>query len=275
MEALNSILRPIFDATNALMGDWPVWLVCLIWAIPLSVFALWAFKKFSNQDAISATKDKIYACLFEIRLFNDDIRAILRAQWEILGHVLKYQALSLKPMIWILPPTLLMMVHLHAFYGFRALRPGEEALVIATLKAEVGNELRLELPSGLTAETPGVWAPEMHQMAWRIRADLPGDYLLRFRKGDQEATKTLRVGGRRGRLSPERPGRDFVAQLEWPSEEPFGRASFVQKINVSYPEATVSFLGLEMQSQWAWMILFFVMTMVIALALKKPMGVEL
>lgn len=275
METLNSLLRPVFDVANSLMATWPVWLVCLLWAVPLSIFALWAFKKFSNQDAISATKDKIYACLFEIRLFNDDIRAILRAQWEILGHVFKYQALSLKPMIWILPPTLILMVHLHAFYGFRALKPGEETLLIASLKADTDHELVLDLPEGLTAETPGVWASGMHQVAWRIRADLPGDYQVRIRQGADEATKTIRVGGLRRRLSPERPDTGFVGQLEWPSEKPFGADSFIQRVTVSYPEARVSFLGFEMQSQWTWMIIFFIMTMVIALALKKPMGVEL
>lgn len=275
MEVLNSILRPFFDVVMSVMGRWPVWLGCLIWAIPLSIFALWAFKKFSNQDAISATKDKIYACLFEIRLFNDDIRAIFRAQWEILGHVLKYQALSFKPMIWILPPTVLLMVHLHAFYGFRAILPGEEALLIASLKQEASPELQIELPPGLTAETPGVWAPELHQMAWRIRADVAGDYQVIFRQGEEKATKTVRVGPGCRRLSPEKPPRDFIDQLEWPSEQPFPVASFIQSVSFSYPEASISLLGLHMESQWAWMILFFVMTMVIALVLKKPMGVEL
>jgi len=32
---------------------------------------------------------------------------------------------------------------------------------------------------------------------------------------------------------------------------------------------------LEMESQWAWMILFFVLTMIIGMALKSPMGVEI
>ena len=275
MEILNSLLRPLFDVVNSLTRSWPVWLMCLLWALPLSVFALWAFKKFSNQDAISATKDKIYACLFEIRLFNDDIRAIFRAQWEIMGHVLKYQAYSLKPMIWILPPTVLMMVQLHAFFGFRALQPGEEALLIATLRPGVLQELRLELPEGLTAETPGVPAPDLHEFAWRIRAERPGDYRILFSVGGRQESKTVRVGGQRRRLSPERPPRSFLDQLEWPSEAPFPQESFLRRVSISYPEAEISFLGFHMESQWAWMILFFVMTMLLALALKKPMGVEL
>ena len=33
--------------------------------------------------------------------------------------------------------------------------------------------------------------------------------------------------------------------------------------------------GLEFEWSFAWMVVFFILTMVFALALKKPMGVEL
>ncbi|RLE30581.1 MAG: hypothetical protein DRJ61_12555, partial [Acidobacteria bacterium] len=85
----------------------------------------------------------------------------------------------------------------------------------------------------------------------------------------------LRVTPSTVRLSPERPSRSFFSQLEWPSERPLPDDSTISIITLGYPEAELTFLGLEMESQWAWMILFFVLTMVIALALKKPMGVEI
>lgn len=278
MAFLNAFLRPLFDAILIPMAGWPAWLGILIWSIPVSVFALWVFKKFSNQDRIAAVKAKIHACLFEIRLFNDDIRAILRAQWEIMGHVIHYQALALKPMLWILPPLVLIMVQLHAFYGFRGMNPGESALVTAAVSgvdhAEKPN-IELRVPEGVLLETPGIWAADLGQMAWRIRAVEPGDYSLLVVNNGVEAVKTLRVTDRIKRLSPERPGRSFWGQLEWPSENPLLEGSGLENITLSYAEATVGFLGMEMESQWAWMILFFILTMVIALALKKPMGVEL
>ena len=73
----------------------------------------------------------------ELCTFNDDIRAILRAQGEILKHVLHYQGLALVPMIFILPPLVLIMVQLHQFYGFKGLRPGEEALLTVQLVPEL------------------------------------------------------------------------------------------------------------------------------------------
>jgi uncharacterized membrane protein (DUF106 family) len=277
MHFVNAVLRPLFDLLVGLMASWPVWLALVVWSIPVSIFALWIFKIGSNQDAIAAVKDRIYASLFEIRLFNDDLRAILRAQWEILGHVLRYQFLALKPMVWILPPVVLIMVHLHGFYGFRPLETGEETvLTVQILDAESPRPpVELEMPEGLTPATPGVWAPDLGQMAWRLRAESEGTYQVAIRRGDAEIRKAVVVGGGIARLSPERPGPGFLGQLEWPSEPPVRPETGFGAITLTYPEASLSFLGLTMDSQWAWMILFFVLTMVVALALKRPLGVEL
>ncbi len=277
MELLNTALRPLFDAVMKPLASTPAWVGILLWSIPVSVFALWVFKLTSNQDQITAVKDKIYACLFEIRLFNDDIRAIFRAQWEILGHVLKYQLLALKPMIWILPPVVLIMVHLHAFYGFQALEPGQRAVLTATVAGEgtARPDLELEVPEGVLLETPGVWAPDLHQMAWRVKAERTGDFELDLVNDGHSVSKKLRVTDRTVRLSPERHQPSFFDQLEWPSEPPIPKDSGITAITLGYPEARLDFLGWSMESQWAWMILFFVLTMVIALALKKPMGVEI
>lgn len=277
MATLNALLRPLFDVPAGLMSGWPVWLALAAWSIPVSVFALWVFKATSNQEAIAAVKDRIQASLFEIRLFNDDLRAILRAQWEILGHVLRYQGLALKPMIFILPPVVLMMVHLHGFYGFRGLAPGETTVLTVTVADSDGSrpDLALELPDGLVRETPGVWASDHRQMVWRLRAEKPGEHTLTIRNGDRAVDKRITVSGGITRISPERPDRGFMGQLEWPSEPPVPRESGFGTISVTYPEAVLSFLGVTMHSQWAWMILFFIFTMVIALALKKPLGVEL
>lgn len=277
MEILNTTLRVVFDTLLGPLASLPAWVGILLWSVPVSVFALWIFKVTSNQDRITAVKAKIHACLFEIRLFNDDIRAIFRAQWEIIGHVLHYQMLALKPMIWIFPPLILIMVQLHAFYGFRGLEPGESVIVTATMKAEDTSrpDVELQVPEGVSLETPGVWAPDLHQMAWRIKAERTGNFQLNLEHQGTTQGKSLRVTQSAVRLSPERPSRAFFSQLEWPSEPPLPADSTLATVTVGYPEARLGFLGLEMESQWAWMILFFVLTMIIGLALKSPMGVEI
>jgi hypothetical protein len=280
MKLINDLLRPVFDLLQAPFAGLPAFIGVLVWSIPVGVFALWVFGKTSNQGRIAEVKRRIHAGLFEIRLFNDDLRAIMRAQWEILGHVLHYQALALKPMIFILPPLVLVMVQLHQYYGFRGMQPGDEALMTVQLDTSATADgrrpdIRFEPPDGLHIVTGPVWVPSLAQISWQLGADAEGDFDLEISIDGETVHKSLRATDRLVRLSPERPPRTFVDQLEWPSEQPFDDSSIVRSITLGYAEGSIGLLGWEFEWAFAWMVVFFVLTMVIALALRKPMGVEL
>jgi hypothetical protein len=282
MSVLNVAIAKVIDLIQIPFEGLPAVAGILLWSIPTGIFALWAFKKSSNQERIAAVKRKIHVCLFEIRLFNDDLRAIVRAQGEILRHVVHYQGLALKPMLVILPPLVLLMVQLHAFYGFRGLEPGESALLTVTMADSHGwsstverPAITLDLPDGLRLETPGVWTPSIAQVAWRIGAEARGDYTIQIKVGDSSVPKTVHVTDRVVRLSPTRPDRSFLGQLEWPSEPPLPESAGLAEVTLAYGDATVSMLGWDFEWRYAWMVIFFVFTMVVAVALKGPLGVEL
>jgi hypothetical protein len=278
MAALNTVLRALIDVLQTPLAGVSPLIGVLIWSIPTAVFALLVFKWSSNQQRITEVKRRIHSCLFEIRLFNDDLRAIVRAQGEILRHVLHYQALALKPMIWILPPLVLLMVQLHAFYGYRGLHRGDTALLrveVADGEVTVDPDIRLELPPGVRSETPPVWAPEISEMSWRIAADEWGRHQIRLIVDGTEITKSLQVTDRVERLSPIRPDRSFMGQLEWPSEPPLPADGPVRSISIAYPEGAVALGSWSWQWSFAWMVVFFVATMVVAVALKGKLGVEL
>ena len=280
MSVVNDLLRPLFDWLQYPLRGLSPFVGVLIWSIPVGVFALWVFGKTSNQDRIAAVKKRIHAGLFEIRLFNDDLRAIARAQWEILGHVVHYQALALKPMLFILPPLVLVMVQLHMFYGFRALKPGESALLTVQLRHGAVSEgqrpdVALELPRGLRSETAAVWVPSLNQLNWRVSVTEWGRYELTIEVDGKRYSKSLVATDKVERLSPERPPRTFIDQLEWPSEPPLADEGAVQDISIAYSDGVISFLGWHLEWRYAWMVVFFVLTMVVALVLRKPMGVEL
>jgi uncharacterized membrane protein (DUF106 family) len=280
MATLNAALRAVIDLLQTPLAGLSPLVGVLLWSIPTAVLTLLIFKWSSNQDRIAEVKRRIHACLFEIRLFNDDLRAIMRAQGEILRHVLHYQALALKPMIWIMPPLVLLMVHLHAFYGFRGLRSDETALLRVELDrawAETVDRpnLRLEVPQGLRSETPAVWTPALAEMSWRLAAVEQGDHELRLFVDDTVVTKSVSVTDRVVRLAPIRPDRSFMGQLEWPSEPPLPASSPIRSISIDYPEGSMAIGGWSWDWSFAWMVVFFVATMLIAVAIKGKMGVEL
>jgi len=276
MEPVNAALRAVVDLVQAPLSGLPAWVGVLLWSVPVGVFALLVFKWTSNQERIADVKRRIAASLFEIRLFNDDLRAIARAQGEILRHVVVYQALALKPMLFILPPLVLLMVQLHAFYGFRSPRPDESLVLTARFEPAVARPAaELDLPDGVVADTPGVWAPDRGELTWRLRVVAPGRHELRLHLGDAVFSKTVTASDRVVRLSPVRPDTSFLAQLEWPSEPPLPATGPLHELDLDYPDARFEMWPFSSDWRYAWMVAFFVLTMLVAVALRRPLGVEL
>jgi uncharacterized membrane protein (DUF106 family) len=129
MSVLNALLRAVFDAVlYPFRGMHPLVGLILV-SLPISIGMLLVFKATSNQDRLSAVKRLIHACLFEIRLFNDDLLAILRAQVEILRHNFTYLRLSLVPMVWLILPLTFVIAQLQFHYGYQGLTPGRPVLL--------------------------------------------------------------------------------------------------------------------------------------------------
>ena len=62
-----------------------------------------------------------------------------------------------------------------------------------------------------------------------------------------------------------------MGQIIYPAEAPLPRGSGVESIRVSYDDAEIDLLGWKMH----WIIAFFLLTLVFAFALAKPLGVKI
>ncbi len=280
---LNSILRRLFDAAlSPFSGLHPLVGIAVL-SLVVGVVMLLVFKKTSNQDKLAAVKRKILAGLFEIRLFNDDFRAILRAQGDILRHNLSYFGLSLVPLAWMIVPLVLVIAQLQFHYGYQGLEPGARALVKVEVEAippeggtettsEQRPEIRLEAPQGLAIEAGPMWIPAKGELSWRISALEPGDYELALAAGGETVTKSLRVTDRVVRLAPSRLAKGFFNQLLYPAEDPLPEGP-IRAITVTYPEGNAGIEGWE--SEWTWMAVFFILSIIFAFALRKPLKVTI
>jgi uncharacterized membrane protein (DUF106 family) len=276
MSIVNAVLRALVDGLLFPFRGLPPIVGLAVVSLLTSVLLLIVFKKTSNQKALEAVKRKIHACLFEIRLFNDDFRSIFRAQLEILRHNLTYLRYSTVPMIWTLPPLVLLIAQLQFHYGYESLRVGFPAVVKATIRAgESGSKpaIRLEGSSpGLEVKQPPVWIPSLREMAWRIEPRTAGDYELRIVNGSESVTKSVRVMDGSDSvvlLSPLRV-RGFLDELLYPAEAPLPSDAF-ESIAVTYPEADVDVFGIELH----WMIVYFVLSIAFAFLLRGTFKVTI
>ncbi len=130
----------------------------------------------------------------------------------------------------------------------------------------------MQAPEGVAVEAGPIWIPAKGELSWRISALDQGDYELAFEVNGDTVTKSLRVSDDVVRRSPIRPAKGFLSQLQFPAEDPLPEGP-IRAITVTYPEGNAGFEGWE--SEWTWMILFFILSVVCAFALRKPLKVTI
>ena len=278
MWLVNRPLGWIFDLVVLPFRGMPPIVGLTVISLLVSVGMLIGFRAVSDQDALDAVKRRIYAGVYEIRLYKDDLLTIFAAQFGILRETMMYFRLSMVPMLWMMVPIVIMVSQLQFQYGYESLEPGQTALVKVELTEEaaervaetVGAGLSLEVPDGVRLETPLVWIPSLREAGWRIAAESPGEYELVVRIGEETLTKSVRVSGTTVLRSPLRPS-SLLDQLIYPAEQPLPRGSNVEVIRLGYVDGEINLFGWHTH----WIIAFFILTMVFAFALAKPLGVKI
>jgi uncharacterized membrane protein (DUF106 family) len=271
MATVNAVLARIVDLLLAPFRNQPPIVGLVLVSLVTAVAMLLVFKRTSNQRRLEEVKRKIHASLFEIRLFNDDFRAILRAQAEMLRHNATYLRLSLAPMVWVVVPLVLVVAQLQFYYGYAPMEPGQPALLKVEVRSGAGDAISIDAPAALRLETPAIWFPGAREVMWRVRPASEGPYDVRIASGNDVYDKSVQVGGGVVRRSPVRPERGIVNQVLYPSEPPVPADSAIASIWIDYREADVSVLGWRFN----WMVWYLALSFVFAFALRKPLGVTI
>ena len=278
MWLVNRPLRWVFDLVVLPFRGMPAIVGLTVISLLISVVMLIGFRAVSDQDALEEVKRRIYGGVYEIRLYKDDLRTIFAAQVGILRETMTYFRLSMVPMLWMMVPIVIIVSQLQFQYGYESLEPGQTALLRVELTEEAaegvsatdGAGVSLDVPDGVRVETPLVWIPSLREAGWRIAAERPGEYELVISIGEETLTKSMRVSGTTMLRSPIRPS-SLLDQLIYPVEQPVPRGSSAEAIRLDYVEAEINMFGWHTH----WIIAFFILTMVFAFALAKPLGVKI
>jgi len=263
--ALDFVLRLIYGAFR-----WSPGLGLAVIAAAAGVGMLWVFQKTSSQAAIRSVKRGVQAHLLELRIYRDEPAVMWRAQKSLLVSNLRYMTLMMQPALIMGIPFAILLVHLDAFYGRAPLAVGAETIVTMGVRGPAGTIVPvLVAPPGVAVESPPVRVFDGDQVSWRIRPQSAVSGMLRIRVEDATVEKRIEAGS----------GPRFVAGRKvsslwaavWHPDEPRIGAPRVQWVEIRYPGATVEWLGIRMH----WLIWFMVISMLVALLLKKRFHVVL
>jgi hypothetical protein len=240
-----------------------------------AVAMLLCIRAASNQTRLADVKRQIHACIFECRLFQDDLPAVFRALGEMLRRNAVYVGLSLRPLLWAAVPMALVLTQLDLFFGYRA--PAREPLLVtarmrdAAVLPNGAASASLEAPAGVRVLTPPIWIPATRELLWKVEPTDSGAYVVRVRVGAWSFDKTLVASDGPARRSPVRPAEGLMAQMVNPAEAPIPGGSPVSEVGIGYAPRTVVLMGWQM----TWLVPYLLFSVLWGFALMKPLKVRL
>ncbi len=272
MIAFLALVNRTFDFVFGLMRPLPAFAILSVFSILTAVFSLLVFRWTSDQKAIRRVKDRIGAHVLEVRLFPDQLRVVARAYLTLLGNLLLYLRHSLRPLLVLTVPLLLLFVQMEAHFGRMPLEPGQDFLLRATFENPGSlDQAMLRLPAGLAMTAPPVRIPPDREVDWRLRAERPGQYDARVAVAGTEIVKKVVVGGSLARVDVERARGGIWQQILNPGEALLPQAGPLDRIEVQYSPRVFRLRTWEMD----WIVPFLAITLIAALALKGFLRTEL
>jgi uncharacterized membrane protein (DUF106 family) len=278
MGTIASILNAIFSVIFAPFRSLHPAIGLIVLSVLTGIVMLLIFGRTSNQRAIRGAKAKLKAHIAEIWLFRDDLGQMLLATVRVLGHTARYFAQSLRPLLFIFIPVLIILVMIGARYELRPFRAGERAILAVHVTDPTwaeGDRVTLTGSGGVTVSSPALRMPAQGEINWEIRADAPGRHSVTLQTPNGELAKEITVSDdRRASVMPLAPSRAAAFStrfLEFPVEPPLPAGSGVRWIEViGWPHRELSIFGLGVH----WLVLFFVVSLVAGFAVKDLFGVE-
>lgn len=270
MRALNALLTAIADGVLGPLAGLPALAVIAGAALATALVVLGVMRLTSNQAALAEVKRRIQAGLLEMRLYNDDLRGLVRAQGEVLWHNLRYVGLSLVPLVITAIPLTLVIAQLQAWYGYTGLTPGDPTTVTATFDGPVTTVPTLRA-DGIDVLGPGRYFPTRREVVWHVVPRIPGATSLVLDSPAGQVDKTAMVSGASltARRSPSRDRASFLQQLLYPSEAPIPDGLAMSSVRVPYPDRSLAVMGFDLH----WLIVYLALTIVFVLGLRGPLGV--
>lgn len=272
---LSAITRA-FDVILTPFSRLHPWVGLVVVSVVTGVVMLLIFGKTSNQKKIAETKDKLKAYVMEMWIFRNDTRVMLSSIGSVARSNLQYLRHSLRPIVFLIVPVIIIMVQLGIRYQNEPFMPGQDSVV--TLKFRDGvlpSETPVELVGQMGARPVSLplRVDATGEVQWLLSPRLPGQHMISFAVGGSEVvTKTVSVGPERsiGVLSEVRARAGTWDAFLYPGEKPIPRDSVVESITLDYPQRRLLLLGLNVN----WLLAFFVVSVAAGFALKGVFGIE-
>lgn len=247
-------------------------LLVLATSLATGLLIVLIFRYTSDQKAIRRAKHQLQAQLLAVRLFQDQLRVVLRAYPRIVLGTVRYVRLTLLSTLVVLVPLVPLMVQLDHYLGWMPLAPNKPFLLKVRLAAPGAfQNLDLQLPPGLFQTATAVHIPAENEVVWRVTAEREGSYRADVVVGGQHFPKEVIIASGLVRISAARWRGHLWRRLLESSEDPLPEGAPVEAIYITYLPRSLDLVF----ARWNWIIVFFLASVLAALIFKKALRIEI
>ena len=234
---------------------------------------LFLFKLTSNQDAMKEVKTKIGAYFLEMRLYKDDVSAVMASQRRIFRANLGYMKLALVPAVVMIVPVILIMIQLNLRYERAGLKPGDTAMVkvIAEEGVDIVREgIQLKADGAIEKRSPAVRIASLGETDWKIRVRNGGVHYFTLATGSGEVTLPIFSTTRLVPIFSEFRKSSVLEAILNPGAPRIHDAMPIASVELNYPK--MSFRWGSVSLSWLWS--FLIISMAFGVFLKFVLKVE-
>lgn len=246
----------------------------LLTAVSLAagVLMLLVFRYTSDQKKIRRAKDQVQAQLLAVRLFQDQLPAVLRAYGRLLRGTVRYVGLMLKPTAVLVLVFAPLIVLLDPYFGWEPLRPKRDFLLkVRVADTSMIDSVTLRLPPGIRNSAPPVHIASDRQVVWRLVADSDGVHTVTVIANGMTLSKPVIVSAGLPHISATSMRGQFWQRWLEPGATALPDDSPVRSIAVGYAPREMNVWLFQAN----WIIVFFIISIVAALLFKKALHVEI
>lgn len=275
MWLFNYIFGKIFEILFYPFQHLSSWVGMIVISFLTGLFMLFVFGKTSNQRGIKRIKNKIKAHLLELRLYKDSLNQSLKAQGQLFRCNLKYISYSVKPMLVMIIPLILIIIQLNLWFAHRPFSPGEKTLLKVKLEKNY-NPLQVNLTvkpsSGVIIDSPPVRIKEESEIDWRVLIQEKGVHELFININGKQITKKVVASSKSlNKISPLKVEGNFFNLLLHPGEPPLPKQIPLQSVEINYPPQGMNLWGWRIH----WIIPYFVLSVLFGFIFKGVFKVEI
>ncbi len=278
MGIVANLTTKIFDLLFLPFG-WSAVAGITVWSIIMGIVFLKLYALATNQSEIKDVKRRMSASVLEVRLFQQDIAVLLRAQGKLFKAVGGYTWQAGRSIVLLLPVALLVLAQFAVRKDVLPLRPNStvEVTVRMTEDAPQAGRAPQLAPSAGLELVGDPFRVGKTEFLYKLKTRLGGAHELIVRHGDDQETVPIYVGESEvpKRLYHRASKNDFWEDALYPGGPRFSSASPFELVEIDYPHVE----SLMKVGAWggvpAAVWYFCIVSIVAGLALKNKLGVEL